>query len=78
VSFAVPSATARIWFGQHVTSDPTRQAPPNQVRFGVSNLIRAAGDSRPVASRDLREPDSGVSVAQRKFQVREHSRESRP
>ena len=39
------------------TGAPTRQAPPNQVRL-VPNLIRAAGDSRRVASRDLREPDS--------------------
>src|SRR5258705_5754422 len=38
-----------------------RQAPPNQVRLSVPNLIRATGVSRPVASRDLREPDSSVS-----------------
>jgi hypothetical protein len=25
----------------------TRRAPPNQVRFGVPNLIRATDDSRP-------------------------------
>jgi hypothetical protein len=35
-----------------------RRAPPNQVRFGVPNLIRATGDSRLLASCDLREPDS--------------------
>jgi hypothetical protein len=40
------------------------QALPNQVRFGVPNLIRATEDSWPVASRDLREPDSSVPVAQ--------------
>jgi hypothetical protein len=38
-----------------------RQAPPNQVRLGVPNLIRATRDSRSIASRDLREPDSSVS-----------------
>jgi len=38
-----------------------RQAPPNQVRLSAPNLIRAAGEGRPVASRDLREPDSSVS-----------------
>jgi hypothetical protein len=68
VSLGPPSAKARIWFGLHVTSDPTRQVPPNQVRFGVPNLIRATEDTRPVTSRDLREPDSGVSVAQRKLE----------
>jgi hypothetical protein len=46
----------------------TRQAPPNQVRVGVPNLIRATGDSRLAASRDLREPDSSVPVAQRKLE----------
>jgi hypothetical protein len=49
MSFEPPTAKARIWFGLRVTGHPTRQAPPNQVRFGVPNLIRATGNSRPVA-----------------------------
>jgi hypothetical protein len=64
--FRLARARARIWFGLCVTGHSTRQAPPNQVRFGVPNLIRATGDGRPVPSRDLREPDSIVPVAQRK------------
>ena len=62
------SARARIWFGLRVIGQPTRQAPPNQVRFGVPaaqrqdpNLIRATEESRLIAQDDLREPDSSVS-----------------
>jgi hypothetical protein len=44
------------------------RAQPNQVRLSGSNLIRATGDGRPVASRDLREPDSSIPIAQRKLE----------
>jgi hypothetical protein len=38
-----------------------RQAPPNQVRFRVPNLIRATEDALLIAQDDLREPDSSVT-----------------
>jgi hypothetical protein len=49
-SFRPPGARARIWFGLQGTGNPTRHVPPNQVRFGVPNLIRATNDNRPSRS----------------------------
>jgi len=57
--------------GSACVSLAIRRAKHRRIRFGsvVPNLIRAAGDGRRVASRDLREPDSSVRVAQRKRRV---------
>jgi len=50
-----PSARARIWFGLCVTGHPDARAPPNQVRLGGPNLIRAArSESRGRLTRSAR------------------------
>jgi hypothetical protein len=62
MSFGPPGTKARIWFGLHATG--AADAPGSAESGSVPNLIRATRDSRPVASRELREPDSGVPTAQ--------------
>jgi hypothetical protein len=65
-SFGAPSAKARIWFGLHVTDGADAPGTAESGSVWCSEPDSRRRKQSLVASRDLREPDSSVPVAQRK------------